>query len=44
MAADLYPYFTSIQEVVGNKVKVKGREKIMVGSNNYLGLITPAIY
>lgn len=39
MAADLYPYFTPIQEVYGNKVKVKGREMIMVGSNNYLGLM-----
>lgn len=39
MAADLYPFFTPIQDVYGNKVKVKGREMIMVGSNNYLGLI-----
>jgi 8-amino-7-oxononanoate synthase len=39
MAADLYPYFTPIQDVHGNKVKVKGREMIMIGSNNYLGLI-----
>jgi len=36
---DMYPYFTPIQEVSGNKVKVKGREMIMVGSNNYLGLM-----
>lgn len=35
----MYPYFTPIQEVVGNKVKVDGKEMIMVGSNNYLGLI-----
>lgn len=35
----MYPYFTPIQEVVGNKVKVDGREMIMVGSNNYLGLL-----
>ena len=39
MAADLYPFFTPIQEVSGNKVKVKGREMIMIGSNNYLGLM-----
>mgnify|MGYP001134307998 CR=1 FL=1 len=39
MAADLYPFFTPIQDVHGNKVKVKGREMIMVGSNNYLGLL-----
>lgn len=35
----LYPYFTPIQEVNGNKVKIDGKEMIMVGSNNYLGLI-----
>ena len=39
MAADMYPFFTPIQEVLGNKVKVRGREMIMVGSNNYLGLL-----
>jgi 8-amino-7-oxononanoate synthase len=38
-AADLYPYFTPIQEAKGNRIKVKGRDMIMVGSNNYLGLI-----
>jgi 8-amino-7-oxononanoate synthase len=37
-AADLYPYFTAIQEAVGNRIKVAGRPMIMVGSNNYLGL------
>ncbi len=37
-AADLYPYFTPIQEAKGNRIKVKGRSMIMVGSNNYLGL------
>lgn len=39
MESGLYPYFTPIQEVKGNKVKVNGKEMIMVGSNNYLGLI-----
>lgn len=39
MAMDMYPYFTPIQEVRGNKIKVNGKEMIMVGSNNYLGLI-----
>jgi len=39
MAMGLYPYFTPIQKVVGNKVKVDGKDMIMVGSNNYLGLI-----
>lgn len=37
-AADLYPYFTPIQEAVGNRITVNGRPMIMVGSNNYLGL------
>lgn len=35
----MYPYFTPIQEVNGNNVKIDGKEMIMVGSNNYLGLI-----
>ena len=38
-AMGIYPYFTPIQEVKGNKVKVDGKEMIMVGSNNYLGLM-----
>lgn len=38
-AMDMYPYFTPIQEVKGNKVWVRGKPMIMVGSNNYLGLI-----
>ncbi len=37
-AIDLYPYFTPIEEARGNRIKVKGRPMIMVGSNNYLGL------
>lgn len=39
MAIGMYPYFTPIQAVKGNRVIVDGREMIMVGSNNYLGLI-----
>jgi 8-amino-7-oxononanoate synthase len=39
MATGIYPYFTPIQEVKGNRVKVDGKGMIMVGSNNYLGLI-----
>ncbi len=39
MAAGLYPYFTPISEARGNRVKVNGREMILIGSNNYLGLI-----
>lgn len=35
---DMYPYFTPIQEVKGNMARVAGREMILVGSNNYLGL------
>jgi 8-amino-7-oxononanoate synthase len=43
-AAGLYPYFTPIEEVKGNMVKVKGKDMIMVGSNNYLGLMDhPAV-
>jgi 8-amino-7-oxononanoate synthase len=38
-AMGIYPYFTPIQEVKGNRVKVDGKEMIMVGSNNYLGLL-----
>jgi 8-amino-7-oxononanoate synthase len=38
-ALGIYPYFKPIQEVKGNKVKVDGKEMIMVGSNNYLGLM-----
>jgi len=38
-AMGMYPYFTPIQEVKGNKVKIDGKEMIMVGSNNYLGLL-----
>ncbi len=37
-ALDLYPFFTPIEEALGNRIKVKGRSMIMVGSNNYLGL------
>ena len=40
IAAGLYPYFNPIREVKGNKViTADGRELIMVGSNNYLGLV-----
>ncbi len=39
MAEDLYPYFTPISEAKGNSIKVHGKDMIMVGSNNYLGLI-----
>ena len=34
----LYPYFIPIQESRGTRVVMQGRELIMAGSNNYLGL------
>lgn len=34
----LYPYFLPIQESRGTKVVIGGKELIMAGSNNYLGL------
>ncbi len=37
-AAGLYPYFRAIQESHDTVVVIEGREIIMVGSNNYLGL------
>jgi len=33
-----YPYFIPIEENRGSRVVMKGREVIMIGSNNYLGL------
>ncbi len=35
-----YPYFKAIQELKGTHVTVAGKDMIMVGSNNYLGLTT----
>ncbi len=37
-AADLYPYFRPIEVAEGTRARVRGREVIMAGSNNYLGL------
>jgi 8-amino-7-oxononanoate synthase len=34
----IYPYFKPIQESRGTKVVMEGKELIMAGSNNYLGL------
>jgi len=39
-AAGYYPYFQVIQSESDSKVLVDGREFIMLGSNNYLGLTT----
>jgi len=37
-ASGYYPYFIPIEENWGSKVQMRGREIIMCGSNNYLGL------
>jgi 8-amino-7-oxononanoate synthase len=37
-AAGLYPYFVPIAGSEGTEVRIDGRRKIMLGSNNYLGL------
>ncbi|HMC06206.1 MAG TPA: aminotransferase class I/II-fold pyridoxal phosphate-dependent enzyme [Solirubrobacterales bacterium] len=36
--ADLLPYFRLIESEAGPVVEIEGREAIMLGSNNYLGL------
>ncbi len=35
-----YPYFNPISSAAANTVKINGKELIMIGSNNYLGLTT----
>ncbi len=37
-AAGLYPYFRAIEENEGPVVHIEGRQVVMAGSNNYLGL------
>lgn len=37
-AKGLYPYFKPLTETDGNVVVIEGKEVIMAGSNNYLGL------
>ena len=37
-AAGYYPYFRAIEESHDTEVVVEGQRKVMVGSNNYLGL------
>lgn len=39
-AKDLYPYFLPLDGTEGTEVTVNGRQIIMIGSNNYLGLTT----
>jgi 8-amino-7-oxononanoate synthase len=38
MEMGIYPYFRVIQSAPGTAVTVNGKELIMIGSNNYLGL------
>ncbi len=35
----IYPYFHPVQSAPGNEVVIDGKECIMIGSNNYLGLV-----
>ena len=37
-AKDLYPFFRKIEQTNGQQVFLDGNSKIMIGSNNYLGL------
>lgn len=39
-AADLYPYFRPIERNDGTRAIMNGKEVIMAGSNNYLGLLS----
>lgn len=39
-AMGIYPYFTPFEDSEGTVVKYQGRDIIMIGSNNYLGLTT----
>jgi 8-amino-7-oxononanoate synthase len=38
IAAGIYPYFVPIEEATATEARIGGEWKIMVGSNNYLGL------
>jgi 8-amino-7-oxononanoate synthase len=37
--AGLYPYFNPISSAPGDEVMIGGKKMIMIGSNNYLGLV-----
>ena len=37
-AAGVYPYFRPIESTVGSSVVTHGKRRVMIGSNNYLGL------
>lgn len=36
--AGVYPFFRAIQNAAGPRVLTEGKERVMIGSNNYLGL------
>src|SRR4051812_34964907 len=36
--ADLFPYFRPVESQAGPVMEMEGRQRIMLGSNNYLGL------
>jgi 8-amino-7-oxononanoate synthase len=38
MGVGLYPYFKPIEDTIGNTVNIEGKKRVMIGSNNYLGL------
>ncbi len=38
-AAGVYPYFHPIQSALGDEVVIDGKTCVMIGSNNYLGLV-----
>jgi 8-amino-7-oxononanoate synthase len=37
-ASGLYPYFVPIESSTGTEVVIGGKRRVMIGSNNYLGL------
>src|SRR4051794_8096023 len=37
-AAGIYPYFRPIESTIGSSVVTHGKRRVMIGSNNYLGL------
>jgi 8-amino-7-oxononanoate synthase len=37
-AAGVYPYFRAIESTTGSSVVTHGKRRVMIGSNNYLGL------
>ncbi len=39
MDAGFYPFFRPISSALGDEVIMAGKEQIMIGSNNYLGLV-----